>query len=195
MSQKVPDDVAKRVKQRVYQLADERCYLALGRTRSGAFMDQLVSEPTVGGRLADFLGKTQVRTYIKDAVLNRYSKDKMEGAKPVDFRPIIDDRIGISTEEIEDMGKGVRLFKENGGHPQERFVVVSEGTLIKWETALRKALYCIATLPAAQRPTSDFQILLSLFAQFKRLTDADKRLLVKSLTFCRTTPYIYGESD
>lgn len=195
MSNKVPDKVARAVKERVYELANECNYLALGRTKSGQFMNRLVEAPEVGGRLGEFMKRSEVRTYIKDAVLNRYSKDKTAEERPQDFKPIILREFGLKTKEIADMGKGVSLFKQCDEQPNRRYVIVAEGTFLKWETALRKALLCVGNLPVAEEQNTDIHILLCLFAQYKRITSADKKLIRKALWHSRATTHIFGESN
>ena len=71
MSKKVPDDIAKEIKECVFQEADRVNYLARSRTDNGNFLAQLVTMPNVGGRLSQYMKKAEVRTYIKDAILNR----------------------------------------------------------------------------------------------------------------------------
>jgi len=41
-----------------------------------------------------------VRTYIKDAILNRYSKGKTQAARPKDIDPIIKAKFGFKGSEI-----------------------------------------------------------------------------------------------
>ena len=85
MSNIIPEKVAKTVKQTVYLEADKVNYLSRSRTENGIFLAQLVSMPTVGGKLSQYMRKDAIRTYIKDAILNRYSKDKTGEAKPDDL--------------------------------------------------------------------------------------------------------------
>jgi hypothetical protein len=41
-----------------------------------------------------------VCTYIKDAILNRYSKGKTQAARPKDIGPIIKAKFGFKSSEI-----------------------------------------------------------------------------------------------
>jgi len=193
MGNKVPDDVAKEIKERIYELANECNYLALGRTDSGKFMTQLVTLDDVGGCLASYMKKAEIRTYIKDAVLNRYSKDRTEEERPDSFEPIIQDILGFAVEKEVDLPNSNQLYKQSDFHPNKNYVIVSEGTLLKWETALRKALLSIGSMPISKNEGVSITVLLSLFAQYQRITASDRQHLYDSLSFCNAKPYIYGE--
>ncbi|EFB9761459.1 hypothetical protein FA678_23300, partial [Escherichia coli] len=102
MSNLIPDKIAKSIKQTVYNEADKVNYLSRTRTENGNFLAQLVSMPSVGGKLSQYMRKDAVRTYIKDAILNRYSKDKTGEAKPNDVEEIILETFKIDACLIED---------------------------------------------------------------------------------------------
>lgn len=84
----------------------------------------------------------EVKTYIKDAVLNRYSKDK---------RSVDNDLLTAWVSEAyrEDMSpiattNDITVFKSC----QSNIVLVlSKGTHVKWETALRKILLYVGATP------------------------------------------------
>ena len=194
MPNKVPDDEATTVKALAYELADDCNYLALGRVKSGQFMNRLVTREDVGGVVAKYVKRSEVRTYIKDAILNRYSKDKTQAEKPSDYAPIIKKQFAFASELMDEDTKGVKLFKKADGSVNKTYVIVAEGTFLKWETALRKALLRIGRLPIAAAPDADLNILLGLFAQYKKITQADKDLLEKSLSFSQAKVHIFGES-
>jgi hypothetical protein len=191
MSKKVPDDVSKEIKELVFQEANRVNYLARTRTDNGIFLDQLVTTPEVGGRLSQYMYKAEVRTYIKDAILNRYSKDKTQEERPDDLTPIIKKRLGIDAHFVECENKNqITLFKS----PADCcFIVVADGTLLKWETALRKALLYIASKPFVDQDDMQIKIILTLFARYKKTSPSDMRHLQKSLSLCNAIPHIYGE--
>ncbi len=72
MSNKPPRDVANKIKDLVFIEADEFCYLGKTRTENGKFLDDLVSKQEIGVVLVNYMKRAEVRTYIKDAILNRY---------------------------------------------------------------------------------------------------------------------------
>lgn len=191
MSKKVPDDIAKEIKECVFQEADRVNYLARSRTDNGIFLAQLVAMPNVGGRLSQYMKKAEVRTYIKDAILNRYSKDKTQEERPDDLEPIILEKIGVEALFVEQEAKSqISLFKS----PSDAcFVIVADGTVLKWETALRKALLYIASKPFSENSDASIKIVLMLFARYQKVSPSDLRHLEKALSMCNAKPYIYGE--
>jgi len=191
MSKKVPDDIAKEIKECVFQEADRVNYLARSRTDNGNFLAQLVAMAKVGGRLSQYMKKAEIRTYIKDAILNRYSKDKTQEERPDDLGRIILKEIGIQAHfEEEDAKSQITLFKS----PSDScFVVVVDGTVLKWETALRKALLYIASKPFSQNSNASIKVVLTLFARHQKVSPSDFRHLEKALSMCNARPYIYGE--
>jgi hypothetical protein len=191
MSKKVPDDIAKEIKELVFQEADRVNYLARSRTDNGNFLAQLVAMQNVGGRLSQYMKKAEVRTYIKDAILNRYSKDKTQEERPDELEPIIRGKVGINAHFVEQETKSqISLFNS----PSDScFVVVADGTFLKWETALRKALLYVASKPFSDRPDVSIKILLTLFARYQKVSPSDLRHIEKALLMCNAMPYIYGE--
>jgi len=191
MSKKVPDDIAKEIKECVFQEANRAHYLARSRTDNGNFLGQLVAMPNVGGRLSQYMNKVEVRTYIKDAILNRYSKDKTQEERPSDIEQIILHKVGVKACFVEQEVKSqISLFISTSN---ACFVVVADGTVLKWETALRKALLYVASKPFSDNPESSIMILLMLFARHKKVSPSDLRHLEKALLMCNAKPYIYGE--
>lgn len=191
MSKRVPDHVAKEIKERVYQEADLVNYLARTRTDNSAFLARLLLMPEVGVRLSQHMKKDDVRTYIKDAILNRYSKDKTQEERPVDIRQIIKKKIGIDAEFVEcDHKNQTSLFKSV---VDNNFIVVSEGTVLKWETALRKALLYIASKPFSRERDVKVDIILTLFARHQKVSPSDVRQLNIALSLCKAVLYIYGD--
>lgn len=191
MSNKVPVKIAKEIKDRVFEEADRRHYLARSRQDNGKFLDQLVLKEDVGGLLSKYIKKSEVRTYIKDAILNRYSKDKILAERPRDFAPIIEENFNLEACLLERENKSnVSLFKSSNNHS---YVVVADGTYLKWETALRKALLYIASKPFSSKADCEIHILLSLFARHQKICPSNRKQLRKALEKCDAKAYIYGE--
>ena len=191
MSTKLTPDVAKAVKETVFEKADQVDYLAMSRTDSGLFLDTLVKDESVGVVISQFIAKSQIRHYIKDAILNRYSKDKTSEAKPSDLSPIIRRVYGVDTVETHKEEK-ISLFRATESGDAKEYVVVAEGTMLKWETALRKALLFTASKPFSEN-ADNVHILLLLFARHKRVTPSDKAHLDKALALSNARAYVFGD--
>lgn len=196
MSNKVPDNVAKIIKEIVFIEADRVNYLARSRTDNGIFLDQLVTKADVGGKLSQYMKKAEVRTYIKDAILNRYSKDKTQEERPDDLQSIIAEILDLESECFfieKDAKSQVSLFKNHSNPSDVCFIVVSDGTVLKWETALRKALLYIASKPFFDNSDASIKIVLTLFARHQKICPSDLRHLETALSVCNAKPHIYGE--
>jgi hypothetical protein len=191
MSNKPPKDVAQQVKEAVYKKADDFEYLTRSRTCNGQFLDSLVLDPMVGDKLVSYMSRAEIRTYIKDAILNRYSKDKTLVAKPKNVSDIIYTRFSVEAEKIEKNARlKISLYK---GIESNCYVVVAEGTYLKWETALRKAILYIPDKPFCEKNNVQIYILLNVFAQHKKIAASDKDFLLKALQPFNAAINIYGE--
>ena len=63
------------------------------------------------------------------------------------------------------------------------FLIVSSGTWLKWETALRKALEFIARAPGLPPASTNLNVLIILAPGGRTLTGGDKKLLNDALSF------------
>lgn len=169
---KIPRDVQLKIKEIVYKKADEHGYLNKGRPDNSSFMENLIKDPTIGGVLSEFMTKVEIKTYIKDAILNRYSKDKVLEELSSGAEKAIIKVFNIGSNQIE-IGNRVSFHRlENND-----LVILAEGTLLKWETALRKALEFIEKSPGLPPEDCELHILLNLAVSGKLLTDADRKKL------------------
>lgn len=193
MSNKLPHDIAIAVKEKIFSVADDFNYLAKSRIENGKFIDDLVTREGIGNILSQFMKDAEIRIYIKDAVLNRYSKDKTKAAKPKNMISIIKSKYGFETNFIEtDPTTKIELYKSKNQKTQ--YVIVAEGTMVKWETALRKALLYIPSKPFFFDENSTIHILLNIFAQHKPVSYADKKFLNEALERCGAQIHIFGEA-
>lgn len=192
MRNPLPPPAAATVRGRVAKLADEASYLHMDKVRASQFLDRLVADAQIKEILKGYLQPTRVRTYIKDGPLSHYSNVKQTKARPSDYKPIIKDVLRITATEIS-RKESVWIFKQQPAHQIKCFVLVADGHYDKWQTALRHALLKWATLPVARKKEADIRILLSLYAGYKVITAADKKLLDRALTRCGARAYIYGE--
>ena len=76
MANRLPPQVRTKITKLVYEKADEFGYMECDRVQNSQFMDILVEDREVGGVLQQYMQKERVRTYIKDTILNRYTKDQ-----------------------------------------------------------------------------------------------------------------------
>ncbi len=191
MSNKIPQNVAKAIKDIVFAEADKADYLAMTRIDAGAFMDGLAARLDVGGVIAKYIKQNGVRHYIKDGILNRYSKDQTKVAMPSDMKPIVKSIYKFDVEESHNETK-LCLYKSVTPERANEYVVISEGTFLKWETALRKALLFTSGKPFSET-AKEVHILLLLFAQHRPLTQPDKQHLETALARCGAKSHIFGE--
>lgn len=174
MSNDVSASQAKRIKKAVYEKADAFGYMTASRIESGEFMDQLVEDPEIGGVLKEYMSKERIRTYIKDGILNAYTKAKNNQAlASVNPRQTVKSLFNYDTFIIysgKGKEKGVFVLRALEGC----IFVVSSGTTLKWETALRKALDLIAQKPTLIIDGKKPFICLQLSELSQGLTDADR---------------------
>lgn len=191
MSNKVPQDVARKIKSIVFDAADQVDYLSMTRSDSGAFLNGLISRPEVGLEIAKYVRRGDVRHYIKDAILNRYSKDKVREATPVELEPIISLAYGLQVGLSHKESK-LHLYKSISSEKPRSYVVISEGTFLKWEAALKRALLFIGAQPFSKRG-GEVHILLLLFAHHKPIAPSDLQNLNAALERCGAKAHIFGE--
>ena len=173
----LPENVREQIRERVYEKADEANYLAQSRADNGSFMNALVRNPEIGGVLRDYMPEGRIKTYIKDAVLNRYAKDKRAEALE-NYSPdiLIAESFGNAIE-IEEADR-VALYKST-----ERiasYCVIGTGSNDKWETALRHALVYVANLPE-ETQRQDVRIALRCTSPRGKLSMSDKNQIKDAL--------------
>ena len=181
MSIALDKNVQKKVKRTVFKKADEFGYMKCSRVESGRFIDSLVDDPEVGKVLNEYMSKERVRTYIKDGILNAYTKATTKKALAA-FPPesVVENNYNETAVVIQKgKGKQSRLFvlrAESGN-----IYVVSGGTVLKWETALRNALEIIANEPKLTIKGNAPSICLMLSLTCQCLTEADKNHIITAV--------------
>ena len=181
MANSLPKNVQTEIRKAVYKKAEEFGYMECGRIESGRFIDTLVEDPEVGCVLIEYLPKERVRTYIKDGVLNAYAKNLTKKALATSTPEKTISDVFRETAFIIQKGKGKQsglfvLRSESGA-----IYVVSGGTVLKWETALRKALDIIANEPNLTIDGRPPLICLKLSLEGQALTEADKKHIITAL--------------
>jgi hypothetical protein len=179
MSKPLPPNIVNIVRAEIFRIADEERYLFKSRRENGLFMDFLVQHPNVGGILSDYLPKERIRTYVKDGVLRVYTKLKRDIALPVGsdrIKIIISDVFGTECDIVERKLDIVLVRFVNGD-----FCIIALGTILKWETALRKALEVNCQIKKSNQSKSKNHLLLLLAKLNLPLTDSDLKHLVVTL--------------
>ena len=171
----MPKNVMLEIRRLSFEFLDEKDYLSANRKRSGELMDVLVGDANIGSKIAEYCGKERVRTYIKDSILNRYTKDRTKA--PEDWTPIINELYDAECVEVGNH-TDLRLFRDGSG----TIFVASHGRLIKWETGLRKLLeYQVVYKNALLKHATSVELCLILTGGGGRQTSADFDLVRASL--------------
>lgn len=153
-------------------------------------MDSLVKREDVGGIISHYIPKAEIRTYIKDGILNAYSKAYARKSRPSDLPAVIGEIYGLVPVFIE-KNCDVEIFAAFDGDVRKYFLV-AYGTFLKWETAVRKLLLCLASFNDSVA-SDDVHLLAVLMAQGKAITPAEKALVAKALARCSAQAHIVGE--
>jgi hypothetical protein len=175
----IPKVLSVRVKNAVFAKADAHGYHSKGRSENGQFMTALVDDPDVGAVLLEYMGKSEIKTYIKDGILNQYSKNK--------FRSILKNT--QPTDTIKELyAETAQIFPIKGENnvivcrsTSGKIFVVSNGTLSKWETALKKALELIARQSSLIIDGKYPEVCLQLAILSNGVTTGDKKLIIDAL--------------
>ena len=181
MTQKLPNKKRNQIETLIYAKADEMNYRTLSRPESSLFLDSLVEDYAVGGVLREYYPKEKVRTYIKDGILNaymkRFTKCALDGVSPTDTIQRIYGVPSFVIQQCTGKDSRVSVSRSDDG----RIFVISGGTVLKWETALRKALELIAREAGLSVDGKTPEICLHLVATNNSLTVADKKHIKTAL--------------
>lgn len=177
MSRKVPKVVRDEICQIVFDKADAHHFLQKTRPENAAFLESLVVDPSVGGVLDDYMPPARVRIYLKDSILNAYSKArrKVDG----DLTELLGSVYNAEVSEIDRwLGDQVSLHRTSIG----TVVAVARANYDKWGTWLQKLLLRVAAAPGLppQRGTP-FELALVVYCHGIPCDAADKRLLEAAL--------------
>lgn len=191
MPARIPSKVQKLIRERVYAAADTANYLQSSRTDNAVLLENLCADQSVGGVVSQFVPKEKVRTYIKDAVLNRYAKEHKATQRPAqeDQIAFCSDQFQVTNFSILDKQKDILVLKSQSA---PIFVVLVEGTMLKWESALRKGLLYIAGHPLGKNKANAVHIVLSLFLGNTAMTPSDKKLLQSALERAGAVAYLWS---
>ena len=101
----LPDNVRDQLRERMWRIADEIDWLALGPTEKSQHYENWTKDPEVGGVLQRYMAVGQVRVYIKDSLLKGYPRARRpDQEKP--FRMLrLDARVGVTRVFIKPHGR------------------------------------------------------------------------------------------
>ena len=186
MANIIPKDKREKIFALVYNRADAFGYCTRNRPDNSMFMSSLVNDSEIGGILSEFMPKEEVRTYVKDTILNKYTKElvkrKMATIEAVTVFQIV---YGVDTQLVGKTGAISICRSENGD-----IYVLSVGTYLKWETTLRKALEYIAANENVKTP--NVHVCLGLVVTNDDITSGDKKATEDELAIINTKAFFIG---
>ena len=185
MANKLPPDIRKAIQKRVFAKADEFGYGARSRTENGAFLNTLAEDAEIGGILREYMSENAVRTYIKDGVLNAYAKAEVRKKLNHITNEVVIKKI-YNTDAYE-VGKNNQtcIYRDSN----KAFYLIHSGTYLKWETALRKLLECVASADTIKKDAETINLCLVLTVSNGEITFADQELLEKALDYIHVKVY------
>lgn len=81
---KVPDAAYKRIKEKLWGIADELVWPTLSDQQKSALYEEWIRGDEVGGVLSRYLDAGNIRVYIKDTIMKPYGRERIK-----DFPPIL----------------------------------------------------------------------------------------------------------
>lgn len=170
----IPETVREEVHKYVTGLADAHNYLDKNRPENAAFIRQLLNDPAVGGRLREYMPSEGVKTYIKDGILNKYSKKQRPLPRHVD--DVLCALYTVVPLEIHYSKRANTSLhvREDGG------LVVVTRTTTRWETGLRRILLYVASNPRRMQ-TGIPDLVLVLFQYGNPVNGGDRQLIERAL--------------
>ena len=73
----VSDKVREDLKERLWRLADEIVWMNLSQSQKAKYYEDWTRDPKIGGVLARYIDKGQVRVYLKDTLLKDYTRTRL----------------------------------------------------------------------------------------------------------------------
>lgn len=185
MANKLPKEISKVVKERIFARADEVEYACQSRKENGAFLDSLTNDPEIGGVLREHMPQNAVRTYIKDGVLNAYAKEAVrKKLNKVSFDSVIQRTFGVDAYFVGSI-KGAHIYRDQDNH----VYLLHSGTYLKWETALRKLLECVASNPHLGNNSKEVHLCLVLAVSNGEMSLGDKEQIQNALEYIGVRVY------
>lgn len=80
---KIPDVVYRRIKERVWVVAEELSWPTLSDQQKTTLYEEWIREGDVGGVLSRYLDPGNVRVYIKDTIMKPYGRERIKHFPPI----------------------------------------------------------------------------------------------------------------
>jgi hypothetical protein len=169
----LPDRTRDQLRERMWRIADEIDWLALGPTEKSQHYENWTKDPEVGGILQRYMAVGQVRVYIKDSLLKDYPRARRaDQEKP--FRMLgLDAKVSVTRVFIKPHG---RLLADGR--------IVCWGRAADWKTILMAVFERSFTIRGA---TPHAAILTELAGKFSEngvravVIEAAKRLRIEKV--------------
>lgn len=185
MAVKLPNDVSKPIKKLIFARADEFEYGSRSRTENGAFLNSLAEDPQIGGKLLQYMPANAVRTYIKDGVLNAYAKAEVrKKLNHVSLETVVQNVFGVSAGMVGKINTTYIYRSENND-----VFLIQSGTYLKWETALRKLLECVASNDSITDKANSVRLCLLLAVSSGEMSFGDQQQLEAALAYIGVSVY------
>ena len=185
MANKLPKEISKEVKNRIFARADAVDYACQTRTDNGAFLDSLTNDPEIGGLLRNHMPADAVRTYIKDGVLNAYAKEVVRSKLgKVNFETVIC-QVYNADARLVGKWKDVRIYRDSNNNAY----LLHTGTYMKWETALRKLLEFVASNTTLNDNSNSVFLCLVLAVSNGEMSFGDQEQIEKALRYINVRVY------
>ncbi|HZZ80579.1 MAG TPA: hypothetical protein VFE62_18895 [Gemmataceae bacterium] len=171
----LPEKTRDQLRQRLWRIADEMDWLALGLTEKTQYYENWTKDPEVGGVLQRYMAVGQIRVYIKDSLLKDYpSARRADQEKP--FRILrLDAKVVVT-----------RIFIKPHGR------LISDGRIICWGRAAdwKSILMAAFERSFTTKSSRAYAVLLTessgKFAETKvraAVAEAAKRLQIEKLVW------------
>lgn len=185
MAVKLPPDVREPIKKLVFERANEFEYGTRTRIENGAFLNTLAEEPQIGGLLKLYMPEKAVRTYIKDGILNAYAKGEVrKKLNSISHEDVIRQVYHVEAKEVGKVNQTC-IYRSNSNDAY----LIHTGTYLKWETALRKLLECVAATDSISEKANTINLCLLLSVCNGEMTLADQTQLEKALDYIGVKVY------
>ena len=185
MAVKLPAEVSKEIKRLTFEKADAFVYGSRSRTENGAFINSLVEDSEIGGRLREYMPANAVRTYIKDGVLNAYAKALVRKKfNSVSLETVIDRVYGVSAKSVGSIN-GTHIYRSD----DNSIYLINLGTYLKWETALRKLLECVACNTHITEQAKSVNLCLLLAVSNGEMSFGDQQQIERALHYINVKVY------
>lgn len=179
MAVKLPRHVSKLIKERVFSAADDFEYDTRSRVENGRFLNQLAANPEIGGILSDYMEESAVRTYIKDGVLNAYSKRLIRKKLNQITNSQVVQAVYGETADVVGQIQATSILRSNNSD----VFLLQSGTVLKWETALRKLLECVVANPQISNTARSVKLCLVLVVHNGEMSFGDQTQIESALDY------------